>query len=263
MSLELFASLGRWALKKGSQFLATLRLLLETPGGLAGLRNPSIRPVLLKQIYFSGFESAKVILVLALAIGTVIITQVMLLVGSANASLTGKVLVWTVVRELGPLLTALIVIARSGAAIATELGTMKINGEIEVLRGLGISPIDYLATPRIVGGMLAVFALTVYFEAGAILGGLLVASLGWHLPFEQFSQGLYAALTLQDLLMSVLKSLCFGLFIAAACCQQGLAVGRSATMIPQAATLGVMHSLFLVFVLDGLLTFGFQYLTAA
>ncbi|AMV71389.1 ABC transporter permease [Desulfuromonas carbonis] len=260
--MTFFATFGHWALKKTSQLLATLRLILAALSGVAGLRNQATTPVLLKQIYFTGFESAKVIIVISMAIGTVIIAQVMLLVGSANASLTGKVLIWTVVRELGPMLTALIVIARSGAAIASELGTMKLNGEVETLLGLGISPIAYLATPRILGGMLAVFALTVYFEAGAILGGVLVASFGWHLPLEQFSQGLYAALTLQDLAMSAVKSLLFGLFITAAACQQGLAVGRSATMIPQAATLGVMHSLFLVFVLDGIVTLTFQYLHA-
>lgn len=260
--MSFFAILGRWVIKKGAHFLEILQLILATLSGFAGLRNQATTPVLLKQIYFTGFESAKVIIVISMAIGTVIIAQVMLLVGSANASLTGKVLVWTVVRELGPLLTALVVIARSGAAIATELGTMRLNGEIEVLEGLGISPVGYLAVPRIVGGMLAVLALTVYFEVGAILGGSLVASLGWHLPFPQFSQGLYAALTLQDLAMSAVKGLLFGLFITAAGCQQGLAVGRSATMIPQAATLGVMHSLFLVFFLDGVVTLTFQHLHA-
>lgn len=258
--MTFFATLGRWVLRKSAQFLEILQLILATLTGFAVLSNQATTPVLLKQIYFTGFESAKVIIVISMAIGTVIIAQVMLLVGSANAALTGKVLIWSVVRELGPLLTALIVIARSGAAIATELGTMKFDGEIEILQGLGISPVGYLVVPRIVGGMLAVLALTVYFELGAILGGSLVASLGWNLPYPQFSQGLYAALALPDLLMSAVKSLLFGLFITAAACQQGLAVGHSATMIPQAATLGVMHSLFLVFFLDGAVTLIFQYL---
>lgn len=260
--MPVLATLGRWFLKKSAQFLEILQLILATLRGLTDLRNQATKPVLLKQIYFTGLESTKVIIVISMAIGTVIIAQVMLLVGSANASLTGKVLVWAVVRELGPLLTALIVIARSGAAIATELGTMKYDGEIEVLQGLGISPVGYLAVPRIVGGMLALLALTVYFEVGAILGGSLVASLGWQLPFSQFSQGLYAALTLPDLAMSAVKGLLFGLFITAAACQQGLAVGQSATMIPQAATTSVMHSLFLVFFLDGVVTLIFQFLQA-
>ena len=260
--MTFFARLGHISLRKSSQYLQIFYLILATLSRLASLRNQAVMPILLRQIYFTGFETARVIITISLAIGMVIIAQVILLVGSTNASMTGKVLIWTIVRELGPLLTALVVIARSGAAIATELATMKQNGEIEALEGLGIDPIDYLIVPRIIGGTLAVYALTIYFEVGAIAGGFLVASLGWHLPSGQFSQGIYAAMTMQELTMSGIKSIIFGLFITAASCQQGMAVGKSATMIPQVATQGVMHSLFLVFVFDGIVTLTFQYLQA-
>lgn len=249
--------LGRWIVDKTLSFAQMLHLLaasLRTLPVLLRQRPAPVAQVLLKQIYFTGFESLKVIVPISMAIGTVIIAQIMGLVGAGNESLSAKVLIWIVVRELGPLLTALVVIARSGAAIATELGTMKINGEIEALEILGIPTIDYLVLPRIVGVTLSVFVLTVYFEIGAIFGGFLVASFGWNMPYDQFSQGVYAALTFSQLLLSGAKGLCFGLALSAACCQQGLAVGRSATMVPQAATKGVMHSLFLVFFLDGLIT---------
>lgn len=253
----MLALLGSWIIEKCLSLAQMLHLLVATLRALPNLLHQRPRPVaqvLLKQIYFTGFESLKVIVPISMAIGTVIIAQIITLVGAGNESLSAKVLIWTVVRELGPLLTALIVIARSGAAIATELGSMKIAGEIEALEMLGIPTVDYLVLPRIVGATLAVFVLTVYFEIGAVLGGFLVASLGWNMPFDQFSQGVYAALSVSQLLLSVVKSLCFGLMLSAACCQQGLAVGRSATMVPQAATKGVMHSLFLVFFLDGLIT---------
>lgn len=249
--------LGRWILDLVLTYAQMLRYatgsLLRVPRQLR-LRIRPVGQVLLKQVYFTGLESLKVIVPVSMAVGTVIIAQVMALVGAGNESLSAKVLIWTVLRELGPLLTALIVISRSGTAIATELGAMKIAGEITALEALGIPPEEYLVLPRVLGVTLSVFVLTVYFEIGAIFGGFLVAFLGWHLPYEQFSQGVYAALTLQGLLLSGVKSLVFGLCISAACCQQGLAVGRSATMIPQAATRGVMHSLFLVFILDGIIT---------
>ncbi|WP_328754312.1 ABC transporter permease [Geomesophilobacter sediminis] len=216
-------------------------------------RRPVFR-VLLKQIYFTGLETLKVIMVISILLGTVIITEVISLVGVGNEGLTGKVLVWVVVRELGPLLTAIIVIARSGAAIATELGYMKINGEIDSIASLGISPDQYLIMPRIFGVTAAVVVLTVYFEILAVAGGFLVASLGWHVQYETFSQGLFSVMTLTELGLSLLKSIAFGLFLSAACCRQGLYVGKSATQIPQAATKGVMQSLFLVFILDGLIT---------
>lgn len=259
---NMLASIGRRTVRafltsgEMARFAATTLLRLPR---LLWLRNHPVGDVLLRQIYFTGFESLKIILPVAIAIGTAIIVQILTLAGSGNESLSAKVLVWVVVRELGPLLTALIVIARSGAAIATELGTMKLAGEIEALEELGISAGDYLVFPRIIGGALSVFVLTVYFEIAAIGGGFLVALLGWHLPGEQFSQGISAALTLQVVALSAAKSLIFGFLISTACCQQGLAVKDSATMVPQAATRGVMYSLFLVFFLDGLITLAGQH----
>lgn len=258
--------LGRWVIEQFLFFSRIVHLIVQTVTHLPAVFRLHFRPVarvFLRQVYFTGFEAVKVVIPVSMALGIVIIAQIMALVGVGNESLAAKVLVWTVIRELGPLLTILIVIARSGAAIATELAFMKINGEIECLEILGITPYDYLILPRLLGMMLAVFVLTVYFELGAVAGGFLAAYLGWHIPYEQFSQGLYTALTLNELMISFGKSLCFGLFVSAACCQQGLTVGRSATMVPQAATKGVMHSLFLVFILDGFITVFAQVIMAA
>lgn len=249
-----FTLLGRWVMTRFRGLTQVAILLSEVAVSLPMLRNRSISMVFLRQIYFSGIQSIKIIVPLSIAIGTVIIAQIISLVGADNASLIGKVLFWTIVREVGPLLTAMIIIARSGAAIAAELGTMKIHGEIDYVKAMGISPTAYLVLPRLMGAVFSAFVLTLYFEGGAILGGFLVVSLGWHLPIEQFYQGLYAAINLQQLLMSAFKSLLFGITISTACCVQGLSVERSATMIPQAATKGVMQSLLWVFILDGAIT---------
>ena len=213
--------------------------------------------VYLRQVYFTGLEAFRIILVTALIIGTVVITQIISIAGAGSESLTGKVIVWIVVRELAPLLTAIIVIARSGTAIAAELSQMKIGGEIDYLESLGIPAANYLIMPRIFGVATAVLILTVYFEIAALLGGFLVASLGWHVPWEQYSQGIFSVLTIAELTASLVKSALFGLFIAAICCRQGLSVGRSVTQIPQAATKAVMQSLFLLFTLDGIVSLFF------
>jgi len=214
------------------------------------------RPVItvyLRQVYFTGLEAVKIILVISLIIGTIIITQIISIAGVGSASVTGKVIVWIIVRELGPMLTAIIVIARSGTAIATELSQMKIGGEIEYLEALGISPANYLIMPRIMGVATAVMALTIYFEVIALSGGFLVASFGWHVSWDQFSQGVFSVLTINELVISLVKSALFGLFIAAICCRQGLKSARSVTQIPQSATKGVMQSLFMLFVIDGIM----------
>jgi len=213
--------------------------------------------VFLRQVYFTGLEAVRIILVTALIIGTVVITQIVSIAGNGSEALTGKVMVWIVVRELGPLLTAIIVIARSGTAIAAELSQMKIGGEIEYLESLGIPPAHYLILPRIFGVASAVVLLTVYFEIAAGLGGFLVAAFGWHVPWEEYAHGVFSVLTLSVLGASLAKSLLFGLCIAAICCLQGLSVGKSVTQIPQAATRAVMQSLFLLFVIDGVVSLAF------
>lgn len=248
---------GRWLLEIFFSFSTLVLMIIAAFKNIPSPLNPCSRPifqVFLKQVYFTGFESLKIIVIISLAIGTVLITQIITLAGAGNESLIGKVLVWVVIRELGPLLTVVLVIARSGTAIATELGFMKINGEIDSIEALGISAEQYLIMPRILGVTTAVIFLTIYFEIFSILGGFLVASIGWHVSFEKFSQGILSSLTAVELLISLLKSVFFGLFLAAACSHHGLGVGKSTTQIPQAATKGVMQSLFLVFILDGIIT---------
>lgn len=257
---------GRWSLLRGrfcveifELFEQTLQSVISRPS----LENGAIRAVLLKQVYFTGFEAWKIIVSVALILGTVIVSQVVGVVGGGNGSLTGKVLVWVVFRELGPLLTALIVIARSGTAIATELGSMKINGELESLEILGISSQRYLILPRIVGVAAAVSVLTAYFVLTAFVGGFLIASLGHHIPYDQFVQGILASLGLGEVVVLGMKSCAFGLAIPVICCHAGLSVGNSATEIPQAATRAVITSLFAIVLLDGLITFLATLLTQA
>jgi len=214
----------------------------------------AIRMVLLRQLYFTGLEATYIIVIIAVIIGIVIIAQVESLVGY-NGSLTGKILVWVVLRELAPLLTAIIVIARSGTAIATELGSMKINGEIESIEMLGIPAESYLVMPRIVGVTASMFVLTVHFVLAIFVGSFIVASVGWHIPPDHLFQGIMASLGVKEIVMLFSKSIFFGLFVSSICCWYGLGVGQNSTEIPQAATRAVMSSLFAVFLLDGLITY--------
>jgi phospholipid/cholesterol/gamma-HCH transport system permease protein len=217
------------------------------------LRSTPIRSVFYKQIYFTGIEAMSKVAAIGILIGIVIITQIVNLVGS-NAVLTGKILIWTVVRELGPLLAAIIIIARSGTAISSELGSMKVNREADSLRIMGINPVDYLIVPRVAGITISVFILAFYFQVIAIAGGLAFTSVFLDLSFSQHLKGIFSALKLFEVLVSLFKSLVFGLSISIVSCYQGFSVEASITEIPQAATRAVMQSLFLVFIFDGIIT---------
>ncbi len=237
----------------GEVSLIVARAFRELPSFFGRGFRPVAR-VLLKQVYFTGVQAWGVIVVLFFLIGALIIRQIISFAGVEGAPLTGKVLVWIVVRELGPVLTAVIVIARSGTAIATELASMKINGEIDVLETMGIPAARYLILPRVLGAAAAVAVLALYAQVVAIAGGFLYAAMGWGISLDQYNQGIIPFLTLREAGVSLFKSFAFGLILAAVCCRQGLSVEGGATQIPIAATKGVMRSLLLVFITDAIIT---------
>jgi phospholipid/cholesterol/gamma-HCH transport system permease protein len=248
---------GRAVMSQLDQTAGTFALLGRALRGVGALADPPVRTVLYRQIYFTGLQALWRAGLIGALIGIVVLTQVASLVGK-NAALGGRILVWVVVRELGPLFTAILVISRSSSAIATELAAMRVNREMEFLRGLGIPPLRYLVVPRVVGTAASLVALTVWFEAVTIAGGLFFASLVVQLPFLAQLQSIAGALSAPELGVSLLKSLLFGLVIAAGACFHGLQVGSSITEIPQVTTRAVMQGLSLVVVINVLLTLVFS-----
>ena len=236
-------------------FVTVFRSLIDTV--VHGRR--SVVQVCIRQVFFTGNEAFKVVLVISIAVGIAIISQMSNVTDAGRGSLIGKVFVWVVIREIAPLITALVVIARSGSAIAIEIGQMKLKGEIEYLETLGIQGEQYLLMPRVLGVGVALFILNVYFNLIAVSSGLLVSWLGWQIPLSHIKQGIISVLTLRELLISSSKSLLFGFVIAGLGCNAGLRVGDSITQIPQAGTKSVIHSLVIVFILDVLVSFMFLF----
>jgi phospholipid/cholesterol/gamma-HCH transport system permease protein len=216
---------------------------------VSALRIAPTRVVLYKQTYFTGIQALTHVAAIGTLVGIIIITQVANIVGF-NAAIMGKLLVWTVVRELGPLFASIVVIARSATAIASELGSMKLVREIDTLQTMGIDPMRYLVVPRIIGITLAVFILTFYFQVFAIVGGLFISSLVIGIPFAQYLHGVFPFLTLNEVGISLLKAISFGLVISVLSCYHGLRVRSSITEIPQVTTTAVMQSLFLIILID-------------
>ncbi len=251
-SVSLSRRVGRSVLAAVAQSRGVGLLFGASMKSVPSLLLPPVRTVFIRQVYFTGIQAMGKVTLIGALIGIVIITQVSSLVGM-NAELIGRILVWTVVRELGPLFAAIIVIVRSCTALAAELASMKINEEITYLRALGISPTTYLIMPRIMGTALSLLVLAFYFQAVAIFGGLALSSFLIQLPFLARMESIFAALSVFDVVTSLLKSLVFGLLIASISCYYGLRVQSSITEIPQVTTKAVMQSLFMVIVLDGLI----------
>lgn len=216
--------------------------------------------VLVNQILFTGVEALRISAVLALAIGAAInLIGSSLLAEFGQSQLMYSLLIIVITRELGPLLTAFIVIARSGTAIATELGGMVVAHEIEAYVSVGVNPISYLAAPRLLGVVSSVMLLNVYFNLFGLAGSFIVVQLIRPIAFSEYFRNLLEVLTAGDLLMGLFKSFVFGLIIAVVSLYRGFAVERSTTEVPVAGIRAVGSSFMFCIVAEALLT-AMQYL---
>lgn len=207
--------------------------------------------VLFRQILFTGFEAFKLITLIGLAIGGIVIIQGMtLLENFGQSDLVYDILIIIITKELGPLLTSFIIIARSGTAIATELGNMVVNHEVEALTVTGINPISYLVVPRVIGVIVSLFCLSIYLNAAGLFGGYFVSTIFTPLSFGEFIRNLSSKLRIIDVVMSQVKSLVFGFTIAIISCYSGLKVNFASTEVPQHTIKAVVSSLTWIIIFD-------------
>lgn len=242
----------------GAFALITLGVMLRKFGAAPGV----IRPLVAQEIFRAGIRLLPMFLFAALALGFLVIGQtvaVLTRVGAAN-ELLGNIMGIVVVRELGPLFTAFLVLARVGTANVVELGTARALGEVESLEAIGIDPVHYFVVPRVIGLMVGSFALSVYLILGALGSGYL-----WAFvqdvplqPGDYFSQ-LAGALTALDFILLALKTCVFGFIIAIVTCFYGLAQPLQLDQISRATVRAVGQSVIACVLLDAL--FIIAYLT--
>lgn len=213
----------------------------------------------MRQIFFTGFEALPLVSVIALLVGATIILQAQIM-SALPGEVLGQVLVAVVLREVAPLTTAIVVAGRSGTAIATELGNMKVNDEILGLVSLGIDPYRFIVWPRLAGTIISVLVLTVYFGAMAIIGGYLATYLLGSSSFAAMQSGFSAALLPGDLPLFVLKGVGLGVLVGWLCCHFGLEVGASPTEVPQRASQAVVLGMLACVVFNTAVTVGFYWL---
>ena len=207
--------------------------------------------VLIMQIYFTGVEALFVTAFISLGMGAVIIIQGMKLLSSfGQGDLTYKVLIMIIMRELGPIITAFIITARSGSAITTELGNMVISHELEAYISTGINPISLLAVPRLIGVTTAMFFLNIYFNLFGLLGAYMVASFSQEIPFMEYSRNLVLAMTMEDIIVSLIKSIVFGMIIAIVSTYYGFSVNHAVTEVPQKTIKSIGNSITLCIIAD-------------
>jgi len=222
----------------------------------------SLRDVFVQQVYFTGVEAVPIVVGLATLFGGVTIVQAATqLPRIGNSDFLGDVMVLVILRELAPLFTGFLVAGRTGSALATFLGNMKVNYEIDALESMGIDPVRYLVLPAMLGCTTAMICLSLLFTAVAILGGYVVAlglawlfpgALGLNMSFLVFLSRTTMALTFLDLFVLILKPFAFGSAIALLACHNGLSLGISAHEVPQGTRRAVVQAFVAVVLIDGL-----------
>ncbi len=214
-----------------------------------------IHRVVRMQVKFTALDALPLTVVTAVLMGGITLIQVFGQLSTYGAEdYLSHLLAKLVIRELGPLLVGVIVIGRSGTAIAAEMASMKLSGEVDALIATGMNPIQYLLVPRMLGGMVSVFTLIVFFDMAALLGGFFLAWLRLPLSFKYFLTGLSGVIGVRELAITLLKGIVFGGAIPLLCASYGLRVKRSTTEIPQAVTKGAVASLLMVFLAGALLS---------
>jgi len=157
-------------------------------------------------------------------------------------------------REIAAIITAIIMAGRSGAAFAAQLGTMKVNEEIDALRSMGLSPMEFLVLPRMIGMMLMMPLLAVYANFMGILGGALVAYAMLNITLEQYIGVVVKSVGLNDLGAGIFMSIVFGIIVAVVGCQKGMSCGNSAEAIGASTTSAVVTATVIIFISAAILT---------
>ncbi len=213
-----------------------------------------IRPLVFEEAARAGLRLLPMFLFVAAALGLVVIGQTvswLTRVGAINY--LGTVMVVVVVRELGPLVTALLVLARIGTANVIELGTARAMGEVEALEALGIDPVHYLVVPRVLGMALGVFSLTVFLILGALFSGYLWAFVQ-DVPLRpgDYVRQLAGALSGMDFALLAIKTFWFGFVIALVTCYHGLAQPLRLEEVSRATVAAVAQSVIICVLIDAL-----------
>jgi phospholipid/cholesterol/gamma-HCH transport system permease protein len=222
-------------------------------GAVRLLRHPGRFPIraLVHQMELVGVSALPIIGLMSFLIGIVIAQQGSVQLEQFGAeALTVNLVGRITLRELGVLMTAIMVAGRSGSAFAAQLGTMKLTEEIDAMRTIGISPIEVLVIPRIMAATFMMILLGFYASVVAIIGGAVVGEFGLGIPFLTFLARIQEVVPTHDLWVGLIKAPVFGIIVGLAGCYHGLQVRGNSEEVGRRTTMAVVSAIFAVIVLD-------------
>jgi len=248
---EWFAEIGR------------ITLLIVDMGRVMLRKLPSLR-LLIEQMQAIGVDSLWLVIVVSIFTGAVAAVQAAYQFSNVvPMRYIGSVILRSVVIELGPVLTALVVGGRVGASIAAELGTMKVTEQLDALRAMGINPVRFLVVPRVAAAIIMLPIITIYADAIAVFGGYVVAVVSIGVSSHTFITAVRDFFYIRDVISGLIKAVFFGGIIGTMGCYSGFQTEGGAEGVGRATTNAVVSSCVMVLVLDYLLAnFLFQIIFA-
>ncbi len=251
------SALGHSFIQKVKEFLYMTGYLgkLIAASFLFAQRGKTARKILTMQLLFTYVEALPICCFLAAGIGSsVFMIGNSFLTALGQGKLKYDLLVLLIMRELGPILIAFIVTARSATAIATEISTMVVRHEIEAYISIGIDPIAHIAAPRFLGVTFSLFFLNIYFSLFGLLCPAIIIQFVSTTSISDYIRNLFLSLDLKIILISILKSLVFGMIISGSATLYGFSAGRASTDIPLAGLKAVSKAFLYIIIADVFIT---------
>ena len=239
--------------------------ILEFAGGFTLLGWETIKTIArlrirfgetLNQCYLLGYQSLIIVLLTSLFTGMVFsLESAVQAVQYGFGSFVGGIVSYTNVRELGPMLTAVVVAGRVCAAIAAELGSMEVTEQIEALQSLGLTPVRFLVVPRLLALMIMLPLLTIFADVIGVWGGQWIAHAQAHISYQDFMSSARQTVGFEDVVKGLFKSLIFAILIAMVGAYQGLTTKGGAAGVGKAATSAVVTCIILIFILNFVMSY--------
>jgi phospholipid/cholesterol/gamma-HCH transport system permease protein len=224
-------------------------------------QRPFKRDQIFEQAKKIGADSLPIVSLVSLFIGIILALQSAVQMQRLGSEMyIASLVALSVVRELGPVLTALIVAGRSGASITAEIGTMSVTEQIDALQTLATSPVKYLVVPRVIAATIMLPILTLYSDIIGILGGYLICFFKLNIASTMYLNFTFDALLLKDLFTGLVKSLFFGMIIAFVGCYEGFKVEGGAEGVGKATTASVVTTFILIISADCFFTALFYFI---
>ncbi|MCF8067869.1 MAG: ABC transporter permease [Desulfobacterales bacterium] len=247
---DITGHIGRYALKNASHsgnFFALLFFLFRSLFSRETLNKALFRRITLEQIYFTAIQSLIIIIPIAFMIGSMLIIYFSKLSGQYNL---GKTTVLLVIRELAPIITALLVILRSATAVTIEISYMNVLHEIEAIEMTGIDPVRIVCLPRLLGIIVSMVCLFIIFDLVSIIGGYYIVWFMTDIPLGNFLRQIGKAITIADIIVSIIKSICFGIVISVTCLDHGFREKRRITVVPVVTSRAAVECFFYCLIID-------------